>query len=80
MVAETSAVAADEAAGAPPPTPSRERADATTAVPTSTDARPTASPAAAIPLTGVRRHRGVGTSGLRPWYGTVATLCRSARQ
>ena len=60
------AVAAPEAPGAPPPTPSIETADASTAVPTTAAARPTDSPAASTPLIGAaagsagRRNRGGG--------------------
>jgi len=42
-------VAAEEAAGAPPPRPSSDAADARIAVPTTMMARPTASPAARMP-------------------------------
>ncbi len=48
-------VAAEDAAGALPPTPSSEAADARIAVPTTAAANPAASPAARRPLIGCFR-------------------------
>src|SRR5580698_7621227 len=72
MAAGIWAVAAEEAAGCPPPTPRSEAADARIAVPTTTAAKPTDSPAATRPFIGGLR---TGPQPLTPRGGMVGPEC-----